>query len=165
RHRDLPVAELDGPSREVRLIVDYWRDLVAERTRVHNRLRWHLHELDPSLGVPSRCLKWYCVLGQLTAKLDTFDCVVARLARELVEHARRLTQQVNALEADCGHWCASSRQRPIGGGIWNRSGSGAARTSGRLPGSPTSWPSGGTRLNGSTVVRQLVACRSNWFMV
>ena len=34
----------DGPTREVKLIVDHRRDLVAERTRVHNRLRWHLHD-------------------------------------------------------------------------------------------------------------------------
>ena len=36
RHSDLPVAVLDGPAREVKLIVDHRRDLVAERTRVHN---------------------------------------------------------------------------------------------------------------------------------
>jgi transposase len=100
RHPDLPVAELDGPSREVKLVVDYRRDLVAERTRVHNRLRWHLHELDPSLHIPSRGLRRYCVLDQLAAKLEEFDGVVARLARELVDRARHLTRQINALEAE-----------------------------------------------------------------
>jgi hypothetical protein len=54
RHPDLPVAALDGPTREVKLLVDYRRDLVRQRTRVANRLRWHLHELDPTLQVPSR---------------------------------------------------------------------------------------------------------------
>jgi transposase len=49
RHHDLPVAELDGATREVKLLVDYRRDLVRQRTRVANRLRWHLHELDPAL--------------------------------------------------------------------------------------------------------------------
>jgi transposase len=38
---------LDGPCREVTLLSDYRRDLVKQRTRVVNRLRWHLHELDP----------------------------------------------------------------------------------------------------------------------
>jgi transposase len=33
RHPDLPVAELDGPTREVKLLVDYRRDLVRQRTR------------------------------------------------------------------------------------------------------------------------------------
>ena len=51
RHPDLPVAELDGPTREVKLLVDHRRDLVAERTRTQNRLRWHLHELDPALNL------------------------------------------------------------------------------------------------------------------
>ena len=47
REPDLPVAHLDGPEREVRLLVDHREDLVGERTRIICRLRWHLHELDP----------------------------------------------------------------------------------------------------------------------
>ncbi|MFI6333317.1 transposase, partial [Micromonospora chersina] len=46
REDDLPVAHLDGPDRDVRLLVDHREDLIAERTRAVNRLRWHLHELD-----------------------------------------------------------------------------------------------------------------------
>src|SRR3990172_3040697 len=53
---DLPVATLDGPEREVRLLVDHREDLVAERTRAQNRLRWHLHELDPGTEPPARAL-------------------------------------------------------------------------------------------------------------
>ena len=48
REPDLPTARLDGPEREVRLLVDHREDLVAERTRIISRLRWHLHELDPT---------------------------------------------------------------------------------------------------------------------
>lgn len=48
REPDLPTARLDGPDRNVRLLVDYGESLAAERTRVINRLRWHLHEFDPS---------------------------------------------------------------------------------------------------------------------
>ena len=47
REPDLPTARLDGIEREVRLLVDHREDLVAERTRIIARLRWHLHELDP----------------------------------------------------------------------------------------------------------------------
>jgi transposase len=100
RHPDLPVAGLDGPAREVKLIVDHRRDLVAERTRVHNRLRWHLHELDPTLQIPSRGLRRYCVLTKLATALEEHHGVVARLARELVERARLLTEEINALEAE-----------------------------------------------------------------
>lgn len=100
RHPDLPAAALDGPAREVKLIVDHRRDLVAERTRIHNRLRWHLHELDPTLQVPSRGLRRYCVLTELAIALEQHHGVVARLARELVERARLLTEQINALETE-----------------------------------------------------------------
>lgn len=100
RQPDLPVAELDGPTREVKLIVDYRRDLVAERTRVHNRLRWYLHELDPSLHIPSRGLRRYRVMDELAVKLEEFDGMVARLARELVTEAHRLTERINSLEAE-----------------------------------------------------------------
>jgi transposase len=100
RHDDLPVAELDGPTREVKLLSDYRRDLVRQRTRVQNRLRWHLHELDPTLHVPSRGLRRYCVIDDLADRLKQFDGVVARLARELVDRCRDLTGQINALEAE-----------------------------------------------------------------
>lgn len=53
REPDLPTAQLDEPTRELKLLLDHREDLVAERTRVQNRLRWHVHELDPELQVPA----------------------------------------------------------------------------------------------------------------
>ena len=44
--------ELDGPSRQVRLLVDHRDDLVGERTRIQSRLRWHLHEIAPDSRSP-----------------------------------------------------------------------------------------------------------------
>lgn len=38
----LPVAEPDGPARDVKPLSDYRRDLVRQRTRAQNQLRWHL---------------------------------------------------------------------------------------------------------------------------
>jgi transposase len=49
REPDLPRAEHTHASREFKLLVDHREDLVASRTRLQNRLRWHLHELDPEL--------------------------------------------------------------------------------------------------------------------
>ncbi len=46
REPDLPVAKLDGPSRDLRLLVDYRESLVKDRTAAQNRLRWRLHELE-----------------------------------------------------------------------------------------------------------------------
>lgn len=67
---DLPVATLDGPDREIRLLVDNREDLVAERTRAQNRLRWHLHELDAWNEPPARSLERAVVLA--TAGIDRF---------------------------------------------------------------------------------------------
>ena len=44
-----PAAYLDRAAMEIRLLSDHRKDLVAERTRVQNRLRWHLLELCPEL--------------------------------------------------------------------------------------------------------------------
>jgi transposase len=100
RHQDLPVAELDGPTREVKLLVDYCRELVRQRTRVANRLRWHLHELDPALQVPSRGLRRYKVIQELAARLAGVEGTVARLARQLLTRCRDLTVEINALKAE-----------------------------------------------------------------
>ena len=43
REPDLPVARLDGPERDLRLLVDHREGLVADGTQAINRLRWHLH--------------------------------------------------------------------------------------------------------------------------
>jgi transposase len=44
-----PAAYLDERAMEIRLLADHRDDLVRERTRVQNRLRWHLRELCPEL--------------------------------------------------------------------------------------------------------------------
>jgi transposase len=52
REPDLPVATLDGPDRQVRLLVDHREDLVGERTRHEQRLRWFLVELAIANPLP-----------------------------------------------------------------------------------------------------------------
>lgn len=100
REPNLPAAQLDGPAREIKLLADHRRHLVTDRTELINRLRWHLHELDPSLQVPTRGMRRYCVMDQLAETLNRFDGVVARIARELVMRCRELTVQVNDLERE-----------------------------------------------------------------
>jgi transposase len=39
----------EQPFRELKLLVDHREDLVDERRRAQQRLRWHLHQLDPVL--------------------------------------------------------------------------------------------------------------------
>ena len=100
RHDGLPVAELDGPAREVRLLVDHRRDLVAERTRIQSRLRWYLHELDPALTVPSRGLRRFCVMDSLAELLAGREGVLARVSREQLARCRELTVQINQFERE-----------------------------------------------------------------
>lgn len=100
RHPDLPVAELDGPAREVKLLSDHRRDLVVQRTRIAAQVRWHLHELDPDLQVPSRGLRRQRVVRELLVELDRFDGVVARLARQLLDRCQELNTQITMLEKE-----------------------------------------------------------------
>ena len=52
REPNLPIARLDGPSRELRLLIDHREDLVAERARIQHRRRWHLNCFLSSLSGP-----------------------------------------------------------------------------------------------------------------
>ena len=78
---DLPVATLDGPDRDVRLLVDHRDGLVAERTRAENSLRWYLHELDPGSEPPKRTLDRATVLATAALALNQVDRVI-RAVRE-----------------------------------------------------------------------------------
>jgi transposase len=100
REPDLPTARLDGPAREVRLLAGHREDLVAERTRVINRLRWHLHELDPSWQPAARSLWRPKNLAAISERLTGVDGLVARLARALVERCRELTRQIHDLDRE-----------------------------------------------------------------
>ena len=101
REPDLPVARLDGVERELRLLVDHREDLVAERTRIICRLRWHLHELDPGWIPPAgidRTSAFEAVTAHLTACGD--DSLVRRLALRLIEHLQMLTTEIDELTAE-----------------------------------------------------------------
>ena len=79
------------------LLSDHREALVAERTRVINRLRWHLHELDPSWDFSGRSLDRTSTFDKITHRLETLDGPVADLAHRLIEHARRLTAEIDEL--------------------------------------------------------------------
>lgn len=100
REPGLPAARLDGPERDVRLLVDHREDLVAERTRIENRLRWHLHELAPGDGPAPRSLGRRHVLAGLEERLAGLSGTVARIASELVGRIRELTAAIDRLERE-----------------------------------------------------------------
>ena len=101
REPDLPVAEHDQDSRELKLLVDHREDLVAERTRMQNRLRWHLHELDPEIDPPARSLGEVARLDVLAARVaEHHQGMVARLAGELIADIRERSIRIRALERE-----------------------------------------------------------------
>lgn len=99
REPDLPTAHLDEEARELRLLVDHREDLIAERTRHINRLRWHLHDIDPSWDPKKRAMTTMKHLGLIEQRLTGLESVIGRLALDLVRRIRALTQDINELEA------------------------------------------------------------------
>jgi transposase len=78
--------------RELKLLVDHRDDLVAERRRCQQRLRWHLHELDPSLRVPLGALDRTVWLERLRRQLARREQTTQeRIARDLLGRCRELT--------------------------------------------------------------------------
>jgi len=100
---NLPVACLDEQALDIRLLNDYRAQLVAERTRHQNRLRWHLVDLDPELEhrVPDRALareQWVQRINRRLARLAQNRRV--RIARDLLSRIRELTRSERALERE-----------------------------------------------------------------
>jgi transposase len=99
REPDLPAATLDGPDRAVRLLVDHREDLVAERTRHEQRLRWYLVELAIDEPAP-RSLGRAIVQASLGAALGERTEPVARFARDLLARIVELSGAVRGLERE-----------------------------------------------------------------
>jgi transposase len=100
REPDLPMAQLDGPSREIRLLVDYRESLVRDRTAAQNRLRWRLHELEPGYDPPAGSLNRYRTLDEIDQLLAAHTSTVAGLALREVSRIRELTCEANQLQRD-----------------------------------------------------------------
>jgi len=99
REPGLPAARLDDEALDLRLLVDHRQTLVAERTRLINRLRWHLHALDPELAPGPRALIRACALERLALDLEARPVSVRQeIALELVERVRELTGRILGLE-------------------------------------------------------------------
>ncbi len=97
----LPVAMLDGPSREIKLLLDHREDLIEERTRIQNRLRWLLHDRWPELELPKASLDHYSRLDWLARRLARCqpDADV-RVMRSQIKRLRELTREARALEKE-----------------------------------------------------------------
>ena len=98
-----PVAYLNEQAMEIRLLCDHRNDLIAERTRIVNRLRWHLLTLCPEL---ERSLKRGALnnareLDRVDRRLRKLSAGArVRIAHEQVSQLRSLNRQIDQLEAE-----------------------------------------------------------------
>ena len=99
--------DLDRPRpgeeryRQLKLLVVHRDDLVDERRRCQQRLRWHLHQLDPSFVVPAGALDravWLDRVGRWLARRTPE--VQVRVARDLVARCRSLTRTIVELDRE-----------------------------------------------------------------
>ena len=103
----LQEPQLEGPHageetlRELKLLVDHRDDLVAERRRAQQRLRWHLHELVPTLHVPLGALDRAVWLDRVARKLARAERTTqVRIARDLLGRCRTLTRAIGELDRE-----------------------------------------------------------------
>jgi transposase len=97
----LPPARLNGRVLEVRRLADHRDDLVAERTRVTNRLRWLVHDLDPGLAPAPRALARNKGRVLLETGLRALPPSAGqRIALSQLEDITRLSAQIAVLEGD-----------------------------------------------------------------
>jgi transposase len=98
---------LEGPHpgerrlHELKLLVDHRDDLVAERRRCQQRLRRHLHELDPGLRVPLGALDrrlWLERRGRWLPRRE--QTIQVRIARDLLGGCRALSRSIGELERE-----------------------------------------------------------------
>jgi transposase len=107
REPHLPLAGQEGPSRDLKLLVDRRDDLVLQRTATMNRLVWHIHELDPAratkpsswLAVQHReaLLEWLCTQRGLIAELAADELTdVSYFSESINVLQKRLAKMVKA---------------------------------------------------------------------
>jgi transposase len=107
-----PAAYLDERAMEIRLLSDHRDQLVGERTRIQNRLRWHLLQLCPELEaqLPRGGLTRRLPQERIAKRLRTFTADArARVAREQLSSIRTLTREINELERELHRLIKSHR--------------------------------------------------------
>jgi transposase len=97
------VAFLDEHAMEIRALHDHREQLIGERTRQINRLRFALVVLDPALeaDLAPRTLHFAGAQARIRRRLAKLpQTAQARVARSELAHIVALTKEINALHAD-----------------------------------------------------------------
>lgn len=101
REPDLPEARPAGPEHDIALLSDHRDFVVLDATRASRKLRWLLHDLDPTIDPPSRGLRNLQVLDRISRQLRRQPpSMQLRICRELIARLRELTKQANSLERE-----------------------------------------------------------------
>jgi transposase len=101
REPDLPTARLDEQTRPIRLLVDHREALVAERTRLINRVLWLVHDLNPALAAAVTKLKQVTTRRKLTARLQALPATAARrVALAQIALIDSLSVEIDAIEKE-----------------------------------------------------------------
>jgi transposase len=111
-----PVAYLNEQAMEIRLLLDHRHDLVVERTRTINRLRWHLLELCPELerSLKRGALNQARVLDRVDRRLRKLGADArVRIAREQVSHLRGLNREIDALHRELAELVKTHRPKLV----------------------------------------------------
>ncbi len=98
-----PAAYLDESAMEIRLLCDHRDNLVNERIRLTNRLRWNLVILDPALeaSIPPRKLDYPGQLEKINRRLRTLSQTArARIAKEQAKRIRLLAREAEAIKRE-----------------------------------------------------------------
>jgi transposase len=106
------VAYLDEQAMEIRLLLDHRRQLVSERTRTINRLRWHLLELCPELegSLKRRAFNQPRVLDRVDRRLSNLRAGArVTIAREQIGRLRALNRRIDQLHRELGELVRAHR--------------------------------------------------------
>jgi transposase len=109
-----PVAYLNERAMEIRLLLEHRNDLVADRTRTVNRLRWHLLELCPELeaSLKRKTLNQPRGLDRVDRQLRKLPTGArVRIAREQISELRGLNRAIEQLAAELGELVTAHRPR------------------------------------------------------
>ena len=109
-----PGAYLNEQAMEIRLLVEHRNDLVAERTRTVNRLRWHLLELRPELeaSLKRKALNQPRTLDRVERQLRKLPTGArVRIAREQISDLRGLNRGIERLAAELAELVTAHRPR------------------------------------------------------
>lgn len=100
REPDLPVATHTPWTRKLKLLLDRREDLVHHRSAMVQRLRWKIHELDPTYEAKPGALS-YSPAQQATAEmLEGHEGLLAKIAGDELTDIVDATSEINTLKRE-----------------------------------------------------------------